>query len=313
MVAMSETLKKKTAILLATYNGERYLQRQLDSLFTQTDRDWIVYAHDDGSTDGTKKILSDRHEKYPDDLKIIDGEPTGSACANFFYLMRNVEAEYFFFCDQDDIWEENKIELFRREMSRTESGNSAKPCMVFSDVSLINENGRQIAERMSVYQSLDMSRYGFNNLMLQNIVTGCAMMANRALVERALECKEPGRIIMHDYWMALVAAYFGRIACLDAATVRYRRHKDNTIGAERELSISYIRGKLGSARRSLCQRQEQMRVFVETFGLSEEKDPAACMCAHLFDMPKAKRLSFYSKYDVGKSGIIRRLGLLLCG
>ncbi len=313
-------VKPHTAILLATYNGEKFLERQLDSLFAQTDRDWVIYAHDDGSSDGTVDILRKYQSEYPDEIVILDGAPTGSARDNFFYLMENAEADCYFFCDQDDIWEQDKIEIFRRKMYEAEAehggGNKAEdetPCLVFSDVSLIDESDNLIVDRMSTYQTLDMARMSFNELMLQNIVTGCAMMANRALVEKALQCVERRDIIMHDYWLALVAAYFGRISYIDAAMVKYRQHEANALGATRVLSAAYFKEKFQSARRSLIERQNQMKAFVEAYNLTYADAPEAVIMSRLFELPKGQRINFYKSCGGGKSGFLRKLGLYLFG
>ena len=101
----------KIAILMATYNGEKYICQQIDSILSQTCKDWELYIHDDGSTDHTIAAVESYVEKYPDKVHLIDGKSTGGAKYNFFYLFSKVEASYYMTCDQDDVWLEKKIEL----------------------------------------------------------------------------------------------------------------------------------------------------------------------------------------------------------
>ena len=98
------------AILLATYNGEKFLPEQMDSLFSQTYADFVIYAHDDGSTDQTVGILRQYEKKYPEKLVILEYEPQGGAKNNFYSLMQRIDADYYMFCDQDDVWHPEKIE-----------------------------------------------------------------------------------------------------------------------------------------------------------------------------------------------------------
>ena len=101
---------KNIAILLATYNGGQYLREQLDSLFAQTNQDFRIVIHDDGSTDNTVEIINEYKEKYPERIEVLDGKPKGTPKANFMYLLSEVEADCYFFCDQDDVWLPTKVE-----------------------------------------------------------------------------------------------------------------------------------------------------------------------------------------------------------
>ena len=98
------------AVLMATYNGETYLEAQIESLLKQTYRDFIVYAHDDGSKDKTMQVLEKYVEQYPDKFRLLRYAALKSAKKNFFSLLKKVEADYYMFCDQDDIWLPEKIE-----------------------------------------------------------------------------------------------------------------------------------------------------------------------------------------------------------
>ena len=102
------------AILMATYNGETYLKEQIDSLLAQTCQDWHLYVHDDGSKDGTVAIVKGYAEQYPEKVTLLDYPPQGGPCKNFLSMMEKVEAPYYMFCDQDDVWMPEKLCRFWR-------------------------------------------------------------------------------------------------------------------------------------------------------------------------------------------------------
>ena len=123
----------KIAILLATYNGEKYIQEQLDSLLDQSYQDFKIYIHDDDSKDMTVDILMKYKKMFPKKIKILEGKSTGSPKNNFLYLLGNVDAEYYMFCDQDDFWKKDKVQKTYDKMIENEEKNKSKPILVFSD------------------------------------------------------------------------------------------------------------------------------------------------------------------------------------
>ena len=124
---------KKVAILMATYNGEKYLSEQIESIINQTFTDWVLYIHDDGSTDGTLEIIKKYVKIYPKKIILIQGERTGGAKFNFFSLMDKVTAEYIMFSDQDDWWLPDKINKTLEKCIKIENGQKDTPVVVFTD------------------------------------------------------------------------------------------------------------------------------------------------------------------------------------
>ena len=109
MSLLKNSIRMKVAILLATYNGEKYLRAQLDSLYAQSYRDWKLYVNDDGSTDGTLTILQEYAQRYGNiDLQV--NEHSLRSLRNFMDLLRRAEADYYIFSDQDDVWMPEKVE-----------------------------------------------------------------------------------------------------------------------------------------------------------------------------------------------------------
>ena len=304
----------KIAVLLATYNGEPYIGEQIDSLLRQSYTEWELYIHDDGSKDRTPEIIHTYEQTYPDLIHVLPSKPCGGAKENFFYLMSQVAAPYVMFCDQDDVWLPEKIEetISRMEALEAQSGTKI-PVLVFSDLSVVDGKLNLIADRMSIYQKLYPDRVRPENLMIQNVITGCTVMVNRALVEFALKVEDTDYVIMHDWWCALVASVFGRIFYVDKPLILYRQHGTNSVGVKKISSVKYLQAKLKNRRgikRSLAATQQQTALFVNTFSVS---DPVLSGYGQLSKKNKGRRLWFYARNDVKKCGWQRNLGLLIWG
>ena len=139
---------EKIAVLLATYNGENYISEQIESIFAQTEKDWMLYVHDDGSKDTTQQILKKYVADYPEQIVLVDGPATGGAKTNFLYLFQQVEAPFYMCCDQDDVWLPDKIEVTKKEMDNLVRGDEDKPCLVFTELRVVDGELNTIAERV---------------------------------------------------------------------------------------------------------------------------------------------------------------------
>lgn len=231
----------KIAILLSTYNGKKFLGEQIDSLLAQSHQEFILVIRDDGSSDGTWEILKEYSARHADRIHLLpkDSDNLG-ASAGFAYLMEYVlankpslglESAYMMFCDQDDIWFEDKIERQIEAMLEAERSNdSPMPVLVHSDLEVVSEQNTVIAKSLIRYQGLEIERNRFPNLAISNLVTGCTALINEDLAQKALPI--PPDAIMHDWWLALVATAFGSLVYLDVPLIHYRQHDNNTIGAK---------------------------------------------------------------------------------
>lgn len=229
-------MDKKVYILMATYNGEKYLKEQIDSILNQTYKNWRLIIHDDNSTDNTLNLIKEYVEKYPEKIILIDDDiSTGGAKENFAYLLNKIDDnfDYIMFSDQDDVWFENKIELTLNKMIETERKYSKKPILVHTDLKVVDENLNVIAESMIRYQKIDINNQKYIKfLALENVVTGCTVMINKYLYNLVLNI--PKEAIMHDWWIALVALKNnGIIEFLNIPTILYRQHTNNDTGAKR--------------------------------------------------------------------------------
>lgn len=220
------------AILLATYNGEKYLDQQMRSLVTQTYRDSIIMVRDDKSTDSTPEILAKWADAYPKKISVIDDDLGNvRSAANFSRLMQLCEAQYFAFCDQDDVWLPRKIELLMSEMRRLERERSSNtPILIHSDLTVVDEGLKVVSSSLFQHRKINPATgHRLDRLIVNNVMTGCASLGNRALLE--LGRPVPEEFTFHDWWLALVAASCGVISTIAESTVLYRQHGRNQVGA----------------------------------------------------------------------------------
>ncbi|MDW5267882.1 MULTISPECIES: glycosyltransferase family 2 protein [Acidobacteriaceae] len=219
-------------ILLATYNGERFLREQIDSILAQDYGNWRVLARDDGSTDGTVSILKEYAGRLPSHFRVLPASAgTGHPKWNFLRLMEASTSEYICFADQDDVWLPQKLTLTMQAMGRLEARHGTTvPLLAFTDLRVVDENLATIAESLWKLHCLNPRQVNhFARLIGQNVVTGSTAMANRSLVELALRMPEAAD--MHDSWVALVASAFGAGEAVPVQTVLYRQHGGNILGA----------------------------------------------------------------------------------
>ncbi len=224
-------------ILLTVYDAEPFLGEQLRSLQAQTHEDWRLWVRDDGSTDASVRILSAEAERDPR-IRVLrsDGARLG-AMGGFAWLLERTEesdAPYAMFCDQDDIWLPHKIEATLAAMHAAEAVDRDLPVLVHTDLSVVDRDLRIIDPSYWHYQALRPEKASLRRLLIQNSVTGCTVMMNRAL--RELASPVPREAFMHDWWVALVACCFGRIVHVAEPTVLYRQHARNQTGARKQES-----------------------------------------------------------------------------
>lgn len=215
-------------ILLAAYNGERFIAEQLDSILNQTFKDIRIIIRDDGSSDNTPAIIEDYAKKYPGMIETVhDDVICRNPAKNFFELMKHANADYVMFSDQDDVWLNDKIERTLEAMKESERMNPGMPVLVFTGLRAVDEKLNAINE----FVPTDMNapkRKSLVSMFEENFVSGCTEMINRSLYENIGDYSE--LITMHDWWTALYARACGVIAYVPEALMLYRQHEDNAIG-----------------------------------------------------------------------------------
>ncbi len=223
--------RRKIAILLATYNGATYLAEQINSIIGQTNQDWTLYIHDDGSTDGTQAIINDFCQKYHF-IKELTYPGRQGAMNNFFSMLKNVDADYYSFCDQDDVWLKEKISLSMEAMKEEETRNPDKPCLVFTDLYVTDQKLKIVHPSFWKYTNVYPELiHTFNDCGATLFVTGCTMFFNKKAY-RTIIPPAP-QATMHDAWITLcIAKANGILHPINKPLVYYRQHDDNTLGAQ---------------------------------------------------------------------------------
>lgn len=229
---MTNKTNPTVCILMATYNGEAYIAEQVESIQEQSFGDWQLIVSDDGSTDNTIAILN-RYAKDDPRIIILEGlAPTGSAKDNFTRLVHYASAPYVMFCDQDDVWLKHKVEITLDAMRKEESAQGRKvPTLVFTDMEVVDRDLRLIEPSFTRRSHINPSRRKFMQVVAQSLGAGCTMMANMSLIELFRQSPADSRIIMHDWWLSLLAAAFGKIVYIDEPTSMYRQHESNSVGS----------------------------------------------------------------------------------
>lgn len=249
----SETVE----ILLATYQGRPYLDAMIASLVAQTHKNWRLLVSDDHSTDGTWEYLNTLAEKESRIILLPRTERLG-AIGNFSRLLEHATAPYILFADQDDVWFPKKIALTLSKMKDMESFYGKEcPVLIHTDLAVVDENLKLIGTSFWKYSHLEVSpqNTSLNRLLVQNSVTGCTVMINHIL--KQLVHPIPHSVCMHDWWMALVAVAFGRIGVVSEATLAYRQHGANAIGAIQYGGLQMLRKKWSEGISKMKERREQ--------------------------------------------------------
>lgn len=235
-VPFAETAK--VAILICTFNGDRFLKEQLDSFIRQTHTNWTIYASDDGSSDTTLQILERYQTQIGGDRLIILTGPRKGFGRNFLSLVNNleIEADYFAFSDQDDTWYDDKLE---RSLSKLSSFKNNNPALYCSRTRLVDIDGQPIG-----YSPLFTKKPSFRNALVQSIAGANTMLINNAARKLMQQVDIDAAVVAHD-WLAylLVSGCGGEVVYDAKPSLDYRQHDGNLIGANTNLKnqISRVR------------------------------------------------------------------------
>lgn len=215
----------KVNILLSTYNGQDFLAEQIQSIQQQTFQDWRLLIRDDGSSDATMELIQQFVTSDPRISWLNPEDQTNyGVIASFYTLVKAEEADYYFFSDQDDVWLPEKLE---KTLAQAQHYPKDKPLLVYTDLTVVDQNLQTIYPSMIATQSHHANTELVQELT-ENTVTGGTMMINRALADL---WQTTDNLLMHDWYLALLASAFGHLAYLDEPTQLYRQHDNNVLGA----------------------------------------------------------------------------------
>lgn len=305
----------KVIILLSTFNGSLYLSTFLSSLLSQFYPNWQLLIRDDGSTDNTQEIIKNFASKHPEKVKVVeDNLGNLGPCKSFLYLLTQAEGDYFMFADQDDVWLPQKIEKTLNKMLELEKAYGKNtPILVHTDLKVVDKNLNPIAESFWKYQGLNPDYKTLNYLLVQNNITGCTVMVNRALKD--LIKTIPERAIIHDWWLGLVASAFGVIDYIPEPLILYRQHESQNTGA-RKYSLDYFYKRFiknpSEAFKVILKTYEQAKEFERIYGnlLPADKRDTLKAYISLFESSRFSRIKKVIKYQFLKQGFLRNFGFL---
>ena len=323
-------------ILMATYNGAEFVDKQIKSLVTQSEDGLIsssgekirLIIRDDGSTDNTLDIIKKRVEytktkrENPMEVKILDdAKHTGSPTECFMKLLSVATGDYVMFSDQDDMWYRRKTETtFARMKKCEEKYGKDTPILVHTDLSLMNEEGRKIADSFFDYQKLPREegvRDSIGQLLIQNTVTGCTLMMNRAAADLLREAPASEMVLMYDHYAAILVAATGHVSFVDEPLIRYRQHSKNSVGAHQSGSVDEYKSRLIFGREKFL---KDMDLSYRQVGYILKRYEDKIRARHgqktvdmmkeyseLIMAGKREKLEFFQKYGVYKNGAIKKL------
>lgn len=220
-------------ILMATYNGEKYIEGQLKSIINQSFTDWKLIIRDDCSYDCTVDIIK-KYVFLDERISLIEGKENLGQAANFSFLLGEVlNKNYVMFCDQDDIWTENKVEISIDVMKSLENEKGTEePILVYTDLRYVNNNLEDIK---GIYSK--KHKNNLRSILGSNYIYGCTIIINSAL--KNISYPIPAEAQNHDYWIALNAALYGSIIQVRKKTILYRQHNNNVTGGLKNYSLLY--------------------------------------------------------------------------
>jgi len=299
------------SILLATYNGEKYISEQIDSLLSQTVQEFRLYICDDLSNDATFSIVTGYADKYPDRIFATqNAENTSGAKYNFLRMMIEHKDDYVMLCDQDDVWLPDKIEKSLKKIKEVEKEFGLHtPALIHSDLKVVNDDLDVISSSYEKMSNKDFNVTSLNFAVTMNNVAGCTALYNRALADLIREV--PDFIVMHDWWLSLTAAALGKIRALKEPTVLYRQHGDNDSGAKKVLSFRYIYHVLTHLKKMAAMIDDsysQAGVFLELNKdrLTAEGSALLAAYASIPSLSKKKRLGTVFRYKTFMYGFARK-------
>lgn len=255
------------SVLIATYNGETYLTEQIDSIIaalTLSGCRWQIYVSDDHSSDGTLRIIESYREQNV--VLVQPDNPTGRAERNFEHLLlyakHNTASDYYILADQDDFWRQDRVSRFL-EKAAAHPAQETAPFLAFSNAAICDASLAPNGQNFWDFHNFRVdSGIESKNLAYENCVQGAAAAFNRPL----LEVVQPGfsALMMHDHYLALLAASFGRIVPIHECLISYRQHDSNAIGARKARLLSVLSSLRSEAKKVLGRSGDMARFLIDT-------------------------------------------------
>lgn len=303
---------KQICIIMAVYNGEDYLAEQIDSLLNNSCQNFTLHIFNDHSQDRSEIIIDEYAGKYPDKIFAHHHSENHGVIRNFLEGTQIMNADYYMFCDQDDVWMPDKIKRSLEAMEQLEASVGDQPCIVFGDAKMVGRDLQELAPSFQQQSGYRTDALDPAHILMENKLNGCTILFNRSLQQ--LLTVFPPEIRMHDWWIALIGSFFGKIYYLDQPLLLYRQHEKNVVGGSN--FISYIQNRLSHLRRqrkTLYDTCAQAAAFGKVYQdkLSAEQQKLIQAFATLPKTNWFARRYRILHYHFLKSGLIRNIGVLL--
>lgn len=301
-------------VLMATFNGENFVREQIQSIVGQTFSNWRLLVSDDGSSDKTIEIVNSEIAK---DARISWANHKSSHLGsyhNFLNLLRSSSASYSMFCDQDDVWNPDKIEVSLRKIQELENAFPSDPIMVFTDLEVVDENLYTIFPSFDKMGGIDPDCTSIEELLYRPVAPGCTIIINKQLRELVTSLLNEGGVEYHDWWVSLVASGLGHIGYVPVATIKYRQHNKNQVGAAKPSVVkSVVSTTVSSAKVDVLKSMLRARECYQSFGGLLAEEDRRSLQAYL-SIPKTHgigRLFLLKRAGIWKKGFVRKLGQAL--
>ncbi len=303
------------AIVMTTYNGEKYVEEQVKSILSSSYQDFELFVFDDGSKDSTLSKLERYEKEYPGQVRVIRNESNYGVTMNFIQALAKMTADYIMFSDQDDVWLPNKIGITLKRMRHMEAQLSKEnPLAVFTDALVVDQNLSTINSSFFCSGHLNPRKTDLAHLLMENKLIGCTVMVNAALRKKLQGNRLPQHARYHDWWVALIAASFGKIGFVEESTLLYRQHGGNMVGDSG--FAAYFKNRVSALkkqREALNALYQQADEFLNIYGsqLDEDTRRTIRLFSGLGKQGFLKRRVMAVRHGFLKSGLIRNIGLLL--
>ena len=288
----------KVNILLSTYNGEQFLAEQIQSIQEQSFQDWKLLIRDDGSTDKTQEIIAAFVSQDSRIQWVNENESINLGVIKSFHrLVQEEQADVYFFSDQDDVWLPNKLE---QSLAEANKYPSELPLMVYMDLTVVNQDLQVLSDSMIRSQSGHANTELVQELT-ENTVTGGVAMINHALAQLWDQTED---ILMHDWYLALLAASFGKLVYIDQPGELYRQHENNVLGARTwsKRIQKWLRPRLLFRMYwDLIEHSQKQASFLLNMPLSAEKRELVSAFVTIMDQPMLKRWQLLRHYGMKKN------------
>lgn len=275
--------KKKVAILMSTYNGEKFISTQLESIIKQENVEINLYIRDDGSCDKTKEIINEFIIKYPNKIQLLESNNIGFANSFYELIKLNIDADYYAFSDQDDIWEKDKLN------NAIININNNLPCLYGSNLKLfdmIEQRNNYLFDKEDISAPNRFKEYFY----MQNPY-GCTMVWNKKLHEKLKEYPKPTQMT-HDTWVNIIANCTGKLYFDLSSYINYRIHGNNACGMTPKSNIN------------------KLKKYIKVYFIDKKKLNISFTCKYVmlnFPQKSNKVIKWLSEYDYSFNNYIKSI------